>query len=214
MTVSQQDKDEMAKILARLEGKSVPLDSVSHAAPENPVEILGPGQISQRDIDAMSKVLQSLNRISSDTVSEMITESRNNIELKEAIVTHKTSAGVKIGHYEILVLEDNKRASGKQYYRIINSETYSVIADDISLYETARTVVKHLNSGKFANNIEVRKLFEQDAAYSAHKIDAIRYKKLLKTAADSFKRDLYESRYEASVDRCMLAKNNIKKMSS
>lgn len=211
--VSQQEKDEMSKILSLMEGKPI---TPTNGKPVSSyqVELAGPGQVTQADVHAMSKVLESLNKISTNAVSEIISESKITPELSEALMTERLDTSVKIGRYEIMILEDQKRIAGKQYYRIVNTNSNDVIADDISLYETARTVVKYLHSGKFVNDPEVRKLFELDTAYSSHKVDAIRYKRLLNKNTTDFKKDLYESRYQASVDRCMQAKHSIKKIAS
>ena len=78
------------------------------------------------------------------------------------------------------------------------------------MYETALAVIRLLNSGKFANDIAIRKLFEADNTYTSHKVDAITYKRRMLTVKDTSKRDIYESRLQASMDRCMNAKKSIK----
>jgi hypothetical protein len=211
MGVSQQDKDEMSKFLAILDGKKVP-KTVYESNTPRPVELAGPGQTTQADVAAMANVLKSLNKISDNVVTQLVEDTKFDSETREAMITEKTDTGVKIGHYEINVFQANSRIAGKQYYQIVNSTTKEIIAQDISLYETARTVVKKLNQGKFVNHPEIRKLFEYDDIYSSQKVDALRFKKLMSQVNNEFKRDLYESRYQASVDRCMQAKKAVQKM--
>ena len=158
----------------------------------------------------MASVLGKLNSLSNHVVDGMITESSGFSEVAEALQTERTQHGVKVGRYQILVKEDPKRMAGKQFYSIYNSLTNDTIADDISLYETALTAVRMLNSGKFANSVEVRKLFEQDDAYTSHRVDALIYKRKMLTTNDPSKKDIFESRYQASLDRCMAAKKQIK----
>jgi len=74
-------------------------------------------------------------------------------------------------------------------------------------------VVKHLNSGKYVNSPVVRKLFEADDRYTAHRTDAIRFKSRWRAAdraQDYSKSSLYEDRYQASLGNAMAAKRDIK----
>jgi len=210
---TQEERDAMLRLRNIMEGNlNAPMPSVSRqsVSSDSPIELPGAGQITKADVDAMANVLRSLDGISNDVVDTMLTESVSNPYLAEALHTERLPNGVKVGRYQILEKEDPKRLAGKQFYSIYNSLTNDTIADDISLYETARAVVRMLNSGKFANSPEIRNLFEQDDAYTSHRVDAIMYKRKMASAANPAKRDIYESRYQASLDRCMAAKKNIK----
>ena len=208
MTVSQTDRDAMTRILSIMNGEK-PAATRSHNQPLNEEIILsGPGQVTSSDINAMADVLNRLNSVAIDTH-----ETRDftpNTQVMEALETSRTSTGVKVGRYQIMIKEDAKRLAGKQYYSIYNSLTNDTIADDISLYETALSVVRLLNSGQFANSQDVRKLFETDNAYTSHRVDALMFKRRMLSAETPTKKDIYESRYQASLDRCMTAKKLIK----
>lgn len=211
MTVSPEERDAMANILRIMEGEAPVSKKTTSTLSE--VELAGPGQVTKADVNAMADVLNKLNSVSNQVVSDMITESEYDPGLDFALSTSKNDAGVKVGRYQIMIKEDPKRLAGKQYYSIYNTRTNDIIADDLSLYETALSVVKLLNNGKFANSSQVRKLFEYDDSYTAHKQDAIRYKRamiLAEKKKDYVKYDLYESRQQASIDRAMQAKKNIK----
>ena len=215
MSVSSEDRDAMARIMMAMEGKSLPATAASNNAGNNSiVELAGPGQVTNAEINAMADVLTKLNSITNQVVDNMITESKGNREVRDALVTSKNQEGVKVGLYQIMIKEDDKRLAGKQYYSLYNTKTGDIIADDISLYETALNVIKLMNNGKYANSQEVRTLFENDDSYTSHKQDAIRYKRAMiisERKNDLGKRDLYESRYQASMDRAMIAKKEIKR---
>lgn len=211
MTVSPEERDAMANILRIMKGQA-PTKSLtpSHVSEIN---LSSPGQVTSAEINAMADVLARLNRVSTDVVSEMVNESNYNSSLELDLSTTKNDQGVKIGRYQIMIKEDQKRLAGKQYYGIYNTLTKDVIADDLSLYETALTVVKLLNSGKYVNHPEIRKLFEQDESYTSHKQDVIRYKRAMiqsERKGDFTKHAIYESRHQASIDRAMAAKKAIK----
>lgn len=212
MTVSPKERDEMARLLSIIEGKE-PVQSTrtveqSHAGP---VELAGPGAITSADITAMAGILSKLNSV--DTRTPVI-ESTENKLFNEALETSRMDDGVKVGKYKIKIQENKKRLAGKQYYSVYHSITNETIADDLSLYETALAAVRLLNNGKFVNSKEVRKLFEQDDIYTSHRVDALRYKYRMTKSTDPMKQDIYESRYQASIDRAMIAKQQIKNLAN
>ena len=213
--VTPEDTNAMARILRALNGEAPePMTPTRlNEQSSNQVELAGPGQITKKDVDAMASVMTRLNSLSNQVVDNMITEGSDTSQLSEALYTERTATGVKVGRYQIMIKEDAKRLAGKQFYSIYNSLTNDTIADDISLYETALSVVRLLNNGRFANSSEVRKLFEQDDTYTSHRIDALTYKRRLATVTDPAKRDIFESRFQASLDRCMAAKRIIKTLS-
>lgn len=211
MTVtSKEEKDAMARLLNIMSGNPVDQIVERKMPVQTHVELAGPGQITDADKNAMAAVLARLNSVSTDVVKEMVNESSSQPLISEALHTEKTDNGVKVGRYQIMIKEDPKRLAGKQFYSIYNNITNDTIADDISLYETALAVVRLLNSGKFANNAEVRKLFEQDDAYTSHRVDALIFKRKFTVTTDASKKDIFESRYQASLDRAMTAKKAIK----
>lgn len=206
--VTPEDTDAMARILRAINGE--PQSELKTNPTTYAAELNGPGQISRHDVDAMASVMTRLNSLSNRVVDNMITEGVDSPHVSEALYTERTDIGIKVGRYQILIKEDQKRLAGKQFYSIFNSLTNDTIADDISLYEAALAVVRLLNNGHFANSVDVRKLFEHDDAYTSHRIDALTYKRKLATISDPSKKDIFESRYQASLDRCMNAKRIIK----
>lgn len=210
MSVAPEDKDAMKRILELMEGKEPSDPTPRSNASSGDVELAGAGQVTRRDIDAMAMVLDKLNSVT----KSVIKESHTDPDLQEAIGTQRTDDGVKVGNYQIMIKEDQKRLAGKQYYSIYHVKSNDIIADDITLYETALTVVKLLNSGRYVNEPVIRRLFEADDRYTAHKSDAIRFKSRARSTFDASKRDVYESRYQASIDNAMSYKKAIKKLIS
>ncbi len=212
MTVSSEEKDAMQRLLDVMEGKK---PSSSATLPANhgssDMELAGAGQVTQRDIDAMSQVLAKLNTVT----QQVVYESEQDPQLRSAMVTERNDGGVKVGSYQIMIKEDEKRLAGKQYYSIYHTRTNDIIADDLTLYETALTIVKVLNSGRYVNDPLVRKLFDADDRYTSHRTDAIRFKARMKQAerrGDESKMDVYESRYQVAIDNAMTFKKDIKKL--
>jgi hypothetical protein len=110
---------------------------------------------------------------------------------------------------------DETRVAGKQFYDVIHSATGDKLAHELSLYEAAHGLVKLLNSGKYINHPEVRELLEAEAAYTSHRVDAIRYHKMIQVAQKNnqlSKLDLYEARKDAIMDRAAQHKAHVKKL--
>ena len=204
--VSQQDRDEMQKILNAFSGK--PNSKLTENA-NNDIELAGTGQVTRKDVAAMADVLKKLNEVT----SQVMTDSLTNPQLAEAVQTFKTNNTIKVGNYQIMIKEDKQRLAGKQYYGIYLNDSSNVIADDITLYEVALAVVRLLNSGRYVNSTPVRRLFEVDNRYTSNKTDAIRFKRRSKSAQNDMdfeKSDLFENRYQVSMNNAMQAKKEIK----
>jgi hypothetical protein len=211
MAVTPEDTNAMKRLLEMMEGKSPSSPPVSYGSNQSgaPVELAGAGQVTSRDIGAMADVLKKLNNVT----NSVLRESESDQQLGNAVNTQRNAKGVKVGNYQIMVKEDATRIAGKQYYSIYHTKTEDVIADDVSLYETALEVVKRLNSGKFVNDPSILKLFEADDHYTSHRTDAIRFKARMNNAnkvGDVAKHDIYESRYQASIATAMNHKREIK----
>lgn len=219
MTVSSEDKIAMARLLQIMEGKTpdpvnTQLQNNSIVSSAEQVVLAGPGQVTQRDVQAMADVLKKLNGAISDVSANMVTESQYNNDLKEALVTSKNSDGVKIGAYQIKINQNDDRMVNKQSFSVINKLSGETIAHELGLYEAAHGLVKLLNAGNFVNSIPIRELLESEAAYTSHKMDAIRYKRRMKKAqiTKDSSYDLYEARRQNSTDRAMIAKAKVKKI--
>lgn len=216
MAVTDQDRDAMKKILGALDGNATALsesDNMPTKVNESFVEVTGPGVVTTAEVTAMSKIMNRLSNIT----SQVITESKFDTQLSEAIQTNRNNDGVKVGNYQIMIKEDQKRLAGKQYYSIYHTQSGDTIAADLSLYEVALNVVKHLNNGRYVNSSIVRKLFDADDRYTASRTDAIRFKSRSNTYfknKDFTKSQLYENRYQASVTNAMSAKKEIKELIS
>ena len=216
MTVNDSDRLAMARLLEIMNGKtpSQPALTEAHTSGQ-PVELLGAGQVSSRDIQAMANVLSKFNQAVDQTHKELMRESMHDVHVAEALVTDRDQDDVRIGPYKIQVRMDEQRAAGKQYYDVVHSQTSDKLAHELSLYEAAHGLVRLLNSGKYVNHPQVRALLEAEAAYTSHRIDAIRYHKMIHTAIKQnhlSKVPVYETRKADSMDRAAQAKAQVKKI--
>jgi hypothetical protein len=220
MTVNPEERAAMARLMQIMEGQTPAPVSTSQRASHNsadPVILAGPGQVTDREINAMADVLRRLEGAVNNTSRDMIQESFRDHQLQEALITEQTSAGVKIGVYTIQQGLDEGRLAGKQFYSVINRATGETLAHELSLYEAAHGLVRLLNNGKFFNSLEVRKLLEAEDGYTSHKIDAVRFHRMMRKAeraGDTDKAQLMETRKQASMDRAMRSKADLKRLYS
>jgi hypothetical protein len=216
MTVTDSDRLAMARLLEIMNGKTPSQPALQESVSSGqPVELPGAGQVSSRDIQAMANVLNKFNQAVNQTHKDLIRESAHDSHVAEALVTERDEADVRIGPYKIQVRMDEQRMAGKQYYDVIHSQTGDKLAHELSLYEAAHGLVRLLNSGKYVNHPHVRELLEAEAAYTSHRIDAIRYHKMAHTATKQnllTKLPIYESRKANSMDRAAQAKAKVKKL--
>jgi hypothetical protein len=217
MTVSNEDKDAMSRLLQIMNGEKTPQSPRSAHSPASsaPLELAGAGQVTRADVDAMAQVLTRLNNVVGQVSTDILLESDNNPELAQALVTETTYAGIKIGRYEIKINLDETRLVNKQHYSVVNKISGEVLAHELGLYEAAHGLVKMLNSGLYINSQSVRDLLEAEAAYTSHKMDAIRFKRRAKKSLMEGKghdTSLFEARRVAAMDKAMTAKSRIKKI--
>jgi hypothetical protein len=209
MTVSADERDFMQNLLDKLSGAStpaaVPLAEQRKKSP--PVELAGPGGVTDRDIQAMSQVLSRLDGLT----TEMVTDPDPAPQFSQALTESRNQLGVKVGKWQIAQHQDATRMAGKNYFSIFHSETQQVIANDISLYETALQVARLLNTGAYVNSVKVRELFEQDDSYTSHKIDAHRFYIRSRKSTSRDQKELYENRMQASRDRAQILRTQLKK---
>lgn len=211
MVVSNEEREAMARMMAIMNGETPP--AVSNAGPTSvseSVELAGPGVVTQREINAMADVLSKLNQVT----HQVMLESNGDLNTKIDMMTTRSDRAVNVGGYKIEIMTDERRIAGKQYYRIEHATSGTVIADDITLYEVALGVVKLLNNNKFVNDTKVRNLFEIDARYTSHRVDAISaklaHRKAEKTG-NMIKEDIYATKYQKALDLAMSAKADLKR---
>ena len=209
--VTPEEKDAMARLLAMMNGET-PAPLASDGKKQTVMEadeVGGPGVVTQREINAMADVLGKLNMVT----QQVMMESDGHAETRMAMQTKRTDDGVAVGAYKIEVHLSEQRAAGKQYYSLRHTGTNTVIANDITLYEVALSVVKMLNNHAYINDKNIRKLFELDDRYTSCKIDAMaakRYQVKAERARDSVKEDIYATKFQKALDQAGVIKREIK----
>jgi hypothetical protein len=128
--------------------------------------------------------------------------------LRDALVTQRTRDGVKMGSWEIKVLEDN----GVKSYDVTNIHTREAIAHDLTLYESALCLCKLLNFHVGINSPAVKGILEMEESYAHHRSEAARFKHRNKQrldAGDTARAAIAEDRYDEARSAALQVREQI-----
>jgi len=186
----QSQIDAMANILGKLDG-SIKVDKTV---------------ASQDETKAMADVLQKLQKASSQSAHDMVTESRKAPDLGVALQATKTEEGVSISYYDIRtekkIVHESLR---KTFYTIYDNKTKSMIYEDLGLFESAMGIVKHMLYTKHEHKID--RILELDAAYIGAMLETYSHKtRLQRLDESSVQFDVVSAKYSNCKDKMASAK--------
>lgn len=208
-TVSPEDRDRMKNIMNLMNGGGSDIDLVENYHQPAMAGAPGIGTVTEADINEMSKLISKLEEITEQVSVDLATDP--DLESKQLLNEYRTPSGVAVGKWQISIHEDAARMAGSKFYSIFHSNTKQIIANDISLYETALSVARLLNEGELVNGTKIRNLFDQDDLYTSHKIDAQRFYIRSRKTRDPKQRELFEVRHHTSKDRAIQIRESLKR---
>lgn len=144
-----------------------------------------------------------------NATENVISEAPIDRPLRHALVTEKTKHGARIGSWEIVVKESDKRKT----YDVIHMETDECIAGDLMLYEAACGLAKALNEGKYINHKDVVELMRHEQEYTSAVNEMILYRKHLRKNPRGPRAGLYETRFEEAKVKAVRSRDNVHKLS-
>jgi hypothetical protein len=194
-----------------LRGEYLPQEHIAANTPFVPT--MGP---TERDIQGMKMILEKFNKVTNNTVKTLVEEAKYDTELNEALVTKATSNGAQIGIYEIRVrIQETASGKEKKWYNVVDANTGTRVAEDLSLYEAAYGIVKYLNKGLSPLSKEIREILSLEEKYNQYRTDAIQFKK---RAMASIKRgdgrngSIFESRFDDHRSKALSIHNKLKNL--
>lgn len=211
MNVTPQDIQEMARLRAILTG-NVPV-SESATAPAQP-QYVDPNE-------DMANIIRKFNAGSStsylsDALDDSIQHLRDNAQsdrrLRDALVTERTSSGVKMGSWEIKVNEEGTT----KYYDVVNIHTKEPIANDLTLYESALALTKLLNFSVGINSPKIQEVLELENKYARVRQDAAIFRARMKqrmAANDLTRAAIAEDRYNEARTEALALRESIVSLS-
>ncbi len=166
--------------------------------------------------------LSAVSAVSADSVNEMksilskfyiasgnvVSEASFDRPLRESLVTEPIPAGARIGNWEIMVEETEKR----KFYSITHVTTKQVLAADLLLYDAAHYLVKHLNEGGRINAPEILDILNAEQSYAAAIHDMRLYKYHLTKHPNSPKKSIYEDRYTDAKRKAIALREKVEKL--
>ena len=170
--------------------------------------------VSNKDIEEMTKILGLFEDVAENTASNIIDDSEIDYEVYEALQTKKTNSGVSIGpRYEIKTKEINSISGSKKAYDIIDIYEKEEIATNLYLYEAAHAIVRLLNKGIPHLDPKIRRVIGLEESYMKNRHDASVFKQKYQKARSQQniqQMDIYESRFEVSKSKALKIKDEIK----
>lgn len=199
MAVDPRAVDEMARIRRILNGEyeQETTDVAQNYVMES--KSIGSGEIGvNSDPTAdMKEIMRRFNQGATKSVERITESSDTDRSFASALVTEKTQTGVKVGSWEIKVYED----AGNKTYDICHIHTDEPIARDLTLYESALTISKLLNSHVSINSHQIRDVLSLEESYSAARNEAALFKRKARRMNESnnlFEAHVADDRYQES----------------
>lgn len=203
---SFEDTRAMAEILRNLQEKT---EASINEAKSIPAESDRVSHIVNPDTRAMANILEKLEKSTRKTAVNLVEESNSNEDLKMAMTTSKTSNGVSIAGFEIVVEKQRIEGITKNFYSIKDTNN-NVLHKDLSLFESAMSIVKRLMLNK--QLISIDRIVELDKQYLSHLIESYEYKLKLKSGyVTEARADVYEAKQSLADEKMRIAKTKILK---
>lgn len=231
MTVDKEQVDEMARIMAIMNG-----DHSEATKPKAPILPNGNQAIliqqghTREDVNVMARIMEgfaSATGVKSfksahdvgnpmeASLKKVVRSSRENTELKEALSISQTEDGsMKIGNWEISKkLHEGLTGKEETLYYIRNGRTGEKIRASFVVFESAKAIVKRLNAGADLSDPIIKEIATLEIKYRRMRQKALQEKRSYhkaQKAADEFKMDLYEAKFDAAKGHAMYYKEKIR----
>lgn len=162
------------------------------------------------DTKQMKAILERLQSATTNATKQVITEVQDgNVEVATGLKTGDTIrvADVKVELYKEKIVGLYE----KTFYRI-KDEDNEVLYEDISLFETAMTIVKDL-VGESKSKINVERILDYDKRYADYMYEAATHKSRMKQyGEDNHKYDIADAKFGQSLSRMNECKTHIKSL--
>lgn len=162
------------------------------------------------DTKQMKAILERLQSATTNATKQVITEVQDgNVEVATGLKTGDTIrvADVKVELYKEKIVGLYE----KTFYRI-KDEDNKVLHEDISLFETAMTIVKDL-VGESKRKIDVERILDYDKRYADYMYEAATHKSRMKQyGEDNHKYDIADAKFGQSLSRMNECKTHIKNL--
>jgi hypothetical protein len=210
MPVSSNDVDQMANLMAIMNGTPAPRRQQQDSVNGQPIEggIINPKPDDGANVDAMKRVLENfygVNKGMEKVAMTLIDESQFDGDLRTALVTEETDDGSRIGEWEIYLKEEGKR----KFYDVVNDHTGVTIAADLTLYEAAFGIARSLADGLPITSRVVRDILIAEGDYAQALNDAIIHKHTLSKKLPETRRMVLEDRYDVAKQKARTARQRV-----
>lgn len=204
---SSDDTRAMADILRNLQAKTEASIAEAKAMPAESGRV---ATITNPETRAMANILEKLEKSTRKTAGNLVEAGDRSTELKMAMNTSRSNAGVSVAGFEIVVEKQKIENITKNFYSVKQNNTGEMLYNDLALFESAMSIVKRLMLNKLTN--EINRIVEMDKQYTSHLLESYDYKrKLTNQKLTEAKVDVYEAKAGLANEKMRIAKQKILK---
>lgn len=192
---------------SQIDNYETPKKSTSGANKTNETSRSSPPISSDRDgAEYMKDMLHLFQEVSTKTTKSLLQEANIDNETREALITQHIDDGIRIGTYEIHVFENHNQ---NKRYRVVETNSRTALLDDIILYETARGIVRRLNSGGRINDHVCEKIVDLEYRFKEKFLEAKKYKRKAQMNESRFNSGIYLDRAQEAHRKALLIKKQL-----
>lgn len=228
---SARDIQEMARLRAIMNGTNVPAVpqpqqahysggsagtrqpmNESRGAPPAPAYMPSFGT-SREEVDAMKNIMNKLNHLNGDAPNESAfaqTNQPQQLALTEA--AHFTQAPIASGPYQVLATIKESAGREVNRYHVVDAGRRDVVSD-LTLKESATTIMKLLNKGLTLESARVQEVVELEEEFTRNRLDTGRHKQRYQRAVDlgeTAAADVFKTRFNVAKANALAAQDQIK----
>ena len=199
-----QESQEMKAILQKLQDaeNGLPRAKLSESASAVAAHVT-----SNPNSQEMFNILKKLEEATTN-VAQTINEDRNTDQITAVGIANRNS-NITMGGYNVIMEKRHLVEKFQKTFYDISDADGNILYADISLFETAMSILKSLVT---ENTSKIKKIIELDCRYNSYLTEAATHKHRGKMIKESYKKDVYSAKQSAAMSKASGIKKQIKSL--
>ena len=198
-----QESQEMKAILQKLQdAESGQPAKLSESASEVKAHVT-----SNPNSQEMFNILKKLEDATTN-VAQTINEDRNTDQITAVGIANRNS-NITMGGYTVIMEKRHLVENFQKTFYDISDDDGNILYKDISLFETAMSILKNLVT---ENTNKIKKIIDLDSRYNSYLTEAATHKHRGKMIKESYKKDVYSAKQSAAMSKASGIKKQIKSL--
>jgi hypothetical protein len=198
-----QESQEMKAILQKLQdAESGQPAKLSESASEVKAHVT-----ANPNSQEMFNILKKLEDATTN-VAQTINEDRNTDSMTAVGIANRNS-NITMGGYNVIMEKRHLIENFQKTFYDISDADGNILYRDISLFETAMSILKNLVT---ENTNKIKKIVDLDSRYNSYLTEAATHKYRGKMIKESYKKDVYSAKQSAAMSKAGGIKKQIKSL--